>query len=318
MSLDNISFVRAYLQGLQNRISYGMEHLDPQAEHRRDSWEREEGGGGESRVWADGAIFEKAGVNFSDVRGKEMPASATAHRPQLAGKPFRAMGVSVVMHPLNPFCPTSHMNVRLFVAGPLAEGEKSKPKDNVWWFGGGFDLTPFYPFPEDVRLWHAAARKALEPFGEEDQYYTQFKEWCDRYFFLPHRDETRGVGGLFFDDFNELGFDDSFNLMQAVGDAYWPTYEEILKRRHETEYTEHHRQFQLYRRGRYAEFNLVYDRGTLFGLQSRGRVESILMSMPPLARWVYDWKAEENSEEARLHEFLQPRDWLSEPTGASA
>ncbi|KAF0095584.1 MAG: coproporphyrinogen III oxidase [Puniceicoccaceae bacterium 5H] len=310
LSLDALVFVKSYLQGLQNRISEGIETLDPDAEHRKDEWDRKEGGGGESRVWADGKVFEKAGVNFSDVVGKEMPASATAHRPQLAGKPFRAMGVSVVMHPLNPYCPTSHMNVRLFLAGPLAVGEKADPEENVWWFGGGFDLTPYYPFKEDVRFWHAAAKTALEPFGEE--YYPKFKQWCDRYFYLTHREETRGVGGLFFDDFNELGFDDSFALQRAVGDAYWPTYEEILKRRQDHKYKERQREFQLYRRGRYAEFNLVYDRGTLFGLQSRGRTESILMSMPPLARWVYDWKPKKDSEEAELDAYLQPQDWLHE------
>lgn len=298
--------VRAYLRSLQDEISTGLTELDPSAQHRRDTWERAEGGGGESRVWAEGEVFEKAGVNFSEVQGRQMPASATAHRPQLAGRGFHALGVSVVMHPRNPHCPTSHMNVRLFFAQPPA-GEPGEP---VWWFGGGFDLTPYYPVEADVRHWHRSAQQALAPFGAD--YYPRFKDWCDRYFFLPHRQETRGVGGVFFDDFAELPFAESFALTRAVGDAYWPAYAAIIRQRHTQPYGELERQFQLLRRGRYAEFNLVYDRGTLFGLQSRGRTESILMSMPPLARWEYDAQFAPGSPEAHLADFLRPRDWLAE------
>ena len=249
-----------------------------------------------------GDVFESAGINFSHVFGPEMPASATAHRPELTGRSFQAMGVSLVIHPKNPYVPTSHANVRFFIAEK--EGE-----DPVWWFGGGFDLTPFYAFEEDVKHWHLTAKKACDPFGEET--YAKYKKWCDEYFYLKHRDETRGVGGLFFDDLNEAGFEKSFAFMQSVGDHYIPAYLPIVKKRKETEYAEPERDFQLYRRGRYVEFNLVYDRGTLFGLQTGGRTESILMSLPPLVKFRYNWKPEPGSEEAKLYErYLKPQEWL--------
>ena len=251
---------------------------------------------------SEGAVFEKGGVNFSDVRGASLPASATAHRPELAGGSFRAMGVSLVIHPKNPYVPTSHANVRLFVA--YKDGVEP-----VWWFGGGYDLTPFYPFAEDCEHWHRVARDACAPFG--DEVYSRYKRWCDEYFYLRHRDETRGVGGLFFDDLNEWEFEQCFAFVRSVGDSYLRAYRPIVQRRKSTGYGEREREFQLYRRGRYAEFNLVYDRGTIFGLQSGGRTESILMSLPPLARWSYDWSPEPGSAEAELYEhYLQPRDWL--------
>lgn len=297
--------VHAYLKQLQNQICAELERLDGNATFQRDSWVRPEGGGGESRVLTDGAVFEQAGVNFSEVAGDKLPPSATAHRPELAGRAWRAMGVSLVIHPRNPYIPTSHANVRFFIAEK--EGEES-----VWWFGGGFDLTPFYPFDEDVKHWHQVANDLCQPFGE--QAYPKYKAWCDEYFFLKHRDETRGVGGLFFDDLNEGGFDHSFAFMQAVGNGFIPAYAPIVERRQHTEYGERERQFQLYRRGRYVEFNLVFDRGTLFGLQSGGRTESILMSMPPLARWQYQYQPEPESAEATLYQYLKPRDWLAELT----
>jgi coproporphyrinogen III oxidase len=250
---------------------------------------------------ADGAVFEKAGVGLSHVMGSKLPPSATASRPELAGRSWQAMGVSLVIHPENPYVPTSHANVRFFVA----EKDGEEP---VWWFGGGFDLTPFYPMDEDCEHFHRVARDAISPFGSH--YYAKYKAACDAYFYLPHRDETRGIGGLFFDDFNELGFDQSFAFMQAVGDAFVPAYVPIVRRRREMTYGMREREFQLYRRGRYVEFNLVYDRGTLFGLQSGGRTESILMSMPPLARWEYGYVPEAQSDEARLAQYLKPRDWL--------
>ncbi len=297
----NSDAVKSYLTGLQDQICQALEQEDGHASFTEDSWARKEGGGGRSRVLSDGQVFEKAGVGFSHVMGSTLPPSATAARPELAGRSWQAMGVSLVIHPENPYVPTSHANVRFFIA-------EEAGKDPVWWFGGGFDLTPFYPFDEDCRHFHQVAKDAVSPFGE--QYYADFKAHCDRYFFLPHRQETRGVGGLFFDDFNELGFEQSFALMQAVGNAFVPAYLPIVSRRKTEEYGMAEREFQLYRRGRYVEFNLVYDRGTLFGLQSGGRTESILMSMPPLARWEYGFTPEKGSAEARLAEYLVPRDWV--------
>ncbi|HJO35696.1 MAG: oxygen-dependent coproporphyrinogen oxidase [Pseudomonadota bacterium] len=303
----DIDGVRAYLQGLQETLTEAMEQADGRR-FRRERWQREGGGGGQTRVLAGGEVFEQAGINFSEVSGAGMPAAATAHRPQLAGRRFTAMGVSLVFHPRNPYVPTTHANVRLFVA----EQEGEPP---IWWFGGGFDLTPYYPFEEDIRHWHTQASAACVPFGET--VYPRFKDWCDRYFYLPHRRETRGVGGLFFDDLNEWPFERSFAFLRSVGDHFWPAYEPILSRRRDTPYGERERDFQLYRRGRYVEFNLVYDRGTLFGLQSGGRTESILMSLPPEVRWRYDWQPEPGSAEAALYACLQPRDWLSPPGGGA-
>jgi coproporphyrinogen III oxidase len=295
--------VKQYLQQLQETICASLSAVDgtPFVE---DTWTRAEGGGGRSRVLVEGAVIEKGGVNFSHVRGAQMPASATAHRPELAGRSFEAMGVSLVIHPRNPYAPTSHANVRFFIAEKPGEAP-------VWWFGGGYDLTPYYGFTHDVQHWHRVAHDACAPFGED--VYPHFKAWCDEYFYLKHRAEARGVGGLFFDDLNAAGFAESFALMQAVGDSYLPAYEPILRRRKDTPFGERERQFQLYRRGRYVEFNLVYDRGTLFGLQTGGRTESILMSLPPLVRWDYDWQPEPGSAEAELTEhFLPPRDWLTQ------
>lgn len=297
------SAVKSYLSELQDRITATLENTDS-VKFRRDLWERPEGGGGESRLLSDGAVFERAGVSFSHVLGDKMPPSASSLRPEIAGAPFEAMGLSLVFHPRNPHVPTTHCNVRFFVARPANEPE-------VWWFGGGFDLTPYYPHDEDVLHWHRTAREACRAFGPN--VYEKYKSWCDRYFFLPHRNETRGVGGLFFDDLNEDGFERSFAFQRSVGDHFLPAFMPILERRKDQPYGDRERQFQLYRRGRYVEFNLVYDRGTLFGLQSRGRTESILMSMPPLVRWEYDWRPAPGSPEARLYEdFLRPRDFLSE------
>jgi coproporphyrinogen III oxidase len=308
----NASAVRGYLLSLQDSICAALEAEDGNATFRTDEWKRGSddrpglGGGGRTRILTDGAVFEKAGVAFSDVRGATLPPSATAHRPELAGKAWEAMGVSLVIHPRNPKVPTSHANVRFFTTVPSA-GEAP-----VWWFGGGFDLTPYYGFEEDCIHWHATAKAALAPFGAD--LYPRFKTWCDEYFFLKHRGEPRGIGGIFFDDFNALGFERSFALLRAVGEAYVPAYRPIVARRKATPYGDRERQFQLYRRGRYVEFNLVWDRGTLFGLQSGGRTESILMSLPPLVRWDYDWKPVPGSPEARLYEvFLKPRDWLANP-----
>lgn len=298
MSEDvNIAAVKDYFMDLQDRICAALETEDGRAQFEEDDWGR-----GRSRVITDGAVIEKGGVNFSHVQGDAMPASATAHRPELAGRRFQAMGVSLVIHPSNPYVPTSHANVRFFVA----EKDGEAP---VWWFGGGYDLTPFYGNKDDCVHWHRTARDACAPFG--DDVYPRFKKWCDEYFYLKHRDECRGVGGLFFDDYNDAGFDDSFAFMRSVGDSYIDAYLPIVQRRRDTPYGERERQFQLYRRGRYVEFNLVYDRGTLFGLQSGGRTESILMSMPPLVRWEYNWQPEPDSPEAALtQDFLPPRDWL--------
>lgn len=312
-SAPDISAVRSYLLALQDAICSALEQADGAGKFREDLWQRPEGGGGRTRLLSEGAVFEKAGVAFSHVRGSTLPASATAHRPHLAGSPWEALGVSLVLHPRNPYVPTSHANVRFFCATPT-QNPKTNPQTSTsttpWWFGGGFDLTPYYGFEEDAVHWHRTAHDAVTPFG--DTLYPRFKKNCDDYFFLKHRNEPRGIGGLFFDDFNELGFDHSFALLRAVGDAFLPAYLPIVERRKATPYTDRERQFQLYRRGRYVEFNLVWDRGTLFGLQSGGRTESILMSLPPLVRWDYDWHPEPGSPEARLHDvFLKPRDWLS-------
>ncbi len=313
----NLPAVRKYLLGLQDAICAALEAEDGRARFRTDEWTRAEGGGGSTRILAEGDVFEKAGVAFSHVTGRQLPPSATAHRPELAGKPWEALGVSLVIHPRNPYVPTSHANVRFFhagaVDGPEIENRKTRVENPTWWFGGGFDLTPYYGFEDDAVHWHRTARAAVAPFG--DALYPRFKQWCDEYFFLKHRGEPRGIGGLFFDDFSELGFERSFALMRSVGDAFIPAYRPIVARRKPTPYGEHERRFQLYRRGRYVEFNLVWDRGTLFGLQSGGRAESILMSLPPLVRWDYDWKPEPGSPEARLYEvFLKPRDWAEGTT----
>ncbi len=304
MNTPNVAAVSDYLVDLQNRICQALERLDGEKSFIEDSWTREQGGGGRSRVLEEGAVFEKAGINFSPVHGGQLPASATAHRPELAGRSFQALGVSLVIHPRNPYIPTSHANVRFFIA-------EKRGVEAVWWFGGGFDLTPYYGFEEDAVHWHKTARQACEPFGEA--IYPRFKKWCDEYFFLKHRGETRGVGGLFFDDLNEWGFDRCFEFMQSVGDHYLEAYRPIVAKRKDTPFGERERDFQLYRRGRYVEYNLVYDRGTLFGLQTGGRTESILMSLPPLVKWRYDWKPEAGSPEAKLYEgFLHPRNWLEE------
>ncbi len=294
--------VKAFLLALQDQICQALADADGGASFKEETWERAEGGGGRSRVLTHGNVFEQAGVNFSHVFGDKMPGSATAHRPELAGRGFEAMGVSLVIHPLNPHVPTSHANVRFFIAEKAGEAP-------VWWFGGGFDLTPFYPVETDVVHWHQVAKQCCDAFGAE--VYPKYKTWCDEYFYLKHRQETRGVGGLFFDDLNEWGFEQSFAFMRSVGESYIKAYVPIVQARKDTPFTEAQRQFQLYRRGRYVEFNLVFDRGTLFGLQSGGRTESILMSMPPLVRWEYGYQPEPGSAEARLYErYLRPQDWL--------
>lgn len=294
--------VKDYLLDLQDRICSGLQAEDGQASFQEDSWIREEGGGGRSRVITEGEVFEKGGVNFSHVYGTRLPPSATAARPELAGRSFEAMGVSLVMHPENPYIPTSHANVRFFIAEKPGE-------EPVWWFGGGYDLTPYYGNREDCKHWHQTAKAACDPFGEE--IYPHFKQWCDDYFFLKHRNEPRGIGGLFFDDYNEPGFEQSFGLMRSVGDSYLEAYLPIIQRHKAIPWGEREREFQLYRRGRYVEFNLVYDRGTLFGLQTGGRTESILMSLPPLVRWEYDWQPEPGSAEAELYDlYLKPQPWV--------
>ncbi len=302
MSDADIKAVEEYLRSLQIRICSLLEDLDGAAKFQHDRWDRPGGGGGESRVLKRGAVFEQAGVGFSHVYGDQMPPSATKTRPELAGKRFQAMGVSLVLHPENPYVPTTHANFRFFTT----DSDDGAP---VWWFGGGFDLTPYYPFHEDVLHWHQTAKAACDPFG--DDVYDRYKHWCDEYFFLKHRNETRGVGGLFFDDLNEPGFDKSFELTRSIGDQFLNAYLPIVKARRKHNYGERQREFQHYRRGRYVEFNLIYDRGTLFGLQSGGRTESILMSLPPRVRWEYDWKPEPGSPEADLYDnYLRPRDWL--------
>lgn len=305
---EMIAQVKDYLLDLQQRIVNGLEQEESGSAFIRDEWVRPKGeglaGGGIVRLLSEGKVFEQAGINFSHVQGASLPPSASAHRPELAGRSFQALGVSLVIHPRNPYVPTSHANVRFFIA----EKEGQEP---VWWFGGGFDLTPYYPFHEDVIAWHQQARAACTPFGEAA--YAKYKNWCDDYFYLKHRQETRGVGGLFFDDQNEGGFDHCFALQRSVGDAYLAAYRPIVAKRKDTPYGERERDFQLYRRGRYVEFNLVFDRGTLFGLQSGGRTESILMSLPPLVKWRYNWSPEPGTPEAELYEnYLRPRDWLGE------
>lgn len=295
--------VKTFLLGLQDQVCSAFEACDGEAKFREDAWNRDEGGGGRTRVLEGGRVFEKGGVNFSHVHGASLPPAASARRPELAGRSFEALGVSIVMHPVNPYVPTSHANVRFFIAEKPGEAP-------VWWFGGGFDLTPYYPFLEDCRFWHRVARDLCAPFG--DQVYAEHKRWCDEYFFLPHRNETRGIGGLFFDDLHEWGFQRCFDYIQAVGRGYVEAYIPIVERRKHTEFGRREVDFQRYRRGRYVEFNLVYDRGTLFGLQSGGRTESILMSLPPVAHWRYDWRPEAASAEAVLADYLRPRDWLGE------
>ena len=298
--MSNIDDVRDYLANLQNRICAEFEMLDGKETFAADDWQRPGGGGGTSRVLSGGGIFEKAGVGFSHVFGKEMPPSATKNRPELAGKSFQAVGVSLVLHPRNPYVPTTHANFRFFTAGE---------RDPVWWFGGGFDLTPYYPFLEDVVHWHEVAKRVCDPFGED--LYPRYKTWCDEYFYLEHRGETRGVGGLFFDDLNEPDFDQSFEFVRRAADGFLEAYKPIVRKRASHPYGERQRDFQLYRRGRYVEFNLIYDRGTLFGLQSGGRTESILMSLPPLVQWRYNWSPEPGSAEEKLYaDYLRPRDWL--------
>lgn len=290
------------LKNLQNQICTMLEQEDGGAKFQHEAWQSKLGSG-ETRVLKQGKVFEQAGVNFSHVKGSTMPASATAHRPELAGAPFEAMGVSLVIHPNNPYVPTSHANVRFFIAYP--EGRAP-----VWWFGGGFDLTPFYPFEEDILHWHTVVESLCRPFGAE--VYPEYKKWCDDYFYLKHRGETRGVGGLFFDDLNKWDFETCLNFIRETGEGFIRAYQPIVAKRKNTAFGERERQFQLYRRGRYVEFNLVWDRGTLFGLQSGGRTESILMSMPPLVRFEYAYVPEEGSAEAKLNAFLTPRDWLAE------
>jgi len=303
MTIDT-NRVRNYLTGLQNTICSQLETTDAQAEFLVDDWDRPSGGGGRTRVMNGGRVFEQAGVNYSEVFGNNLPGSATAHRPELAGRNFRAMGVSLVIHPNNPYVPTSHANVRFFIA--------EKPgADPVWWFGGGFDLTPYYGNRDDCKHWHETARAACTPFG--DDVYTKYKQWCDDYFFLKHRYEPRGIGGLFFDDLNEPDFDTAFAFMQSVGNHYLPAYLPIVEKRKDMVYGDRERSFQLYRRGRYVEFNLVYDRGTLFGLQSGGRTESILMSLPPVVNWRYNYQPEDGSPEAELYTtYLKAKDWIDD------
>lgn len=299
---EQVMQVKNFLMGLQDAICQSLGTYEDQTDFHEDSWQHAHGGGGRSRVLRNGQVFESAGVNFSHVKGDSLPKAATAHRPELVGRSFEAMGVSLVIHPLNPHVPTTHANVRFFVASAPDQAP-------IWWFGGGIDLTPFYPYEEDVVHWHQTCFQACQPFGAD--VYPQYKTWCDEYFYLKHRQETRGVGGLFFDDLNQWGFDRSFAFMRAVGQAFAKAYLPIVDRRHQTPTHEDERAFQLYRRGRYVEFNLVFDRGTLFGLQTGGRTESILMSMPPLVRWEYNYQPAKDSLEAKLYDrYLQPQDWL--------
>lgn len=302
MTQPDVPAVKNYLHGLQDHLCAALESEDGTARFHEDAWDRPEGGGGRSRVLHDGTVFEQAGINFSHVHGDSLPAAASERRPELAGRSFQAMGVSLVIHPHNPYVPTSHANVRFFIA----EHPDVEP---VWWFGGGFDLTPYYGFDADCRHWHATAQAACAPFGED--VYPRYKQWCDDYFHLPHRGEQRGVGGLFFDDLDAWGFEQCFAFMRSVGDHFRPAYLPIVQERRAMAYGERERQFQLYRRGRYVEFNLLFDRGTKFGIQSGGRTESILMSLPPLARWQYGYQPEPGSpEEALTSRYLTPRDWL--------
>jgi coproporphyrinogen III oxidase len=312
MSTVNISSLRNFFLGLQDSITQTIGQLDGQP-FVEDAWKKPDDaqlkGDGRSRILEEGHVFERAGVGFSHVRGDKLPPSATQNRPELQGRGFEAIGVSLVFHPRNPYIPTVHMNVRSFVAKAVRPGE-----DDVWWFGGGMDLTPYYPFEEDAVHFHRTCQEALNPFGEA--YYPKFKAWCDDYFYLKHREEARGIGGVFYDDFSELGFDQSFAMTQATGNAFLKAYTPIVERRKDMAYGERERDFQAYRRGRYVEFNLVFDRGTHFGLQSGGRSESILMSMPPLVKWRYNWQPEAGSPEARLYDIIKPRDWLGLESGA--
>jgi len=302
MEAKSVELAEAYFKNLQDRICQALERADVNSRFHEDAWERPGGGGGRTRVLKNGAVFEQAGIGFSKVYGSSLPASATLHRPDLAGGQFIATGVSLVIHPRNPYVPTTHMNVRYFQA--FKEG-----KPIAWWFGGGFDLTPYYPFDEDIKHWHQTAHDVCMPYG--DDVYPRYKQWCDDYFYLKHRGETRGVGGLFFDDLNDGGFERCFAFTQAVGDGFLDAYLPIVERRKNTPWSDREREFQFYRRGRYVEFNLVYDRGTLFGLQSGGRTESILMSLPPQVRFEYGYTPEPGTAEARLYDYLKPRDWLS-------
>ncbi len=307
MDNPNADAVRDYLLHLQDHLCEALSAEDDGMPFHADDWQRPDTsplrGGGRTRILSDGSLFEQAGINFSDVEGDQLPPAATAQRPELAGCRFQAMGVSLVIHPHNPYIPTSHANIRFFIAHRPDQAP-------VWWFGGGFDLTPYYPFEADCLHWHQVAKAACAPFG--DDVYPRYKAWCDQYFFLKHRQETRGIGGLFFDDLNEWGFERCFAFLRSVGDHYLPAYLPIVRRRREWLYGERERDFQLYRRGRYVEFNLLYDRGTLFGLQSGGRTESILMSLPPNVRWRYNWQPEPDTAEAGLAAYLKPRDWLGE------
>jgi len=302
MARVDSKIVKSFLLNLQNKLCSDLQELDGGADFVEDAWQREGGGGGMTRCIDQGALFERGGVNFSHVRGENMPASSTATRPELAGRSFDAMGVSLVLHPHNPMIPTTHMNVRFFIA-------QKAGAEPVWWFGGGFDLTPYYAFREDAVHWHRTAQAACAPFGAD--YYPRYKAWCDKYFYLKHRNETRGIGGLFFDDLNDQNFEHSFGLMRSIGEHFLPAYVPIVEKRRDLPFNEQERAFQLYRRGRYVEFNLLFDRGTLFGIQTGGRTESILMSMPPLVRWQYNFQAQAGSREAELTEtFLKPTDWI--------
>jgi len=299
---ETLSKVKHYLMHLQDRICAVLSQEDGEKSFHEDLWQHTSGGGGRTRILRDGKVFEQAGVNFSHVYGDSLPPAATATRPELAGCRFQAAGVSLVVHPNNPYVPTSHANVRIFIA-------EKEGADPIWWFGGGYDLTPYYGFDEDCRHWHKTAKAACDPFGED--VYPRFKKWCDTYFYLKHRKEQRGIGGLFFDDVNEWDFDTCFAFLQSVSDSFIEAYLPIVQRRKDKPYGEREREFQLYRRGRYVEYNLVYDRGTLFGLQSGGRTESILMSLPPRVEWRYDYRPKPGTEEARLYEhYLVPRDWV--------
>jgi coproporphyrinogen III oxidase len=306
----SIERVKKFLLKLQDNICSGLEAEDGIGRFKEDTWQRDAGGGGCTRVMARGGVFEQAGVNFSHVFGKRLPPSATAARPELEGRDFQALGISLVIHPRNPYIPTSHANVRFFIANK--PGAREDEDESIWWFGGGYDLTPYYPEMDDVIHWHQSAKKACQPFG--DDVYPRFKHWCDEYFYLKHRNEARGIGGLFFDDLNEWGFERCFDFVKAIGTSYLTAYLPIVARNKHRQYGEEQRAFQLYRRGRYVEFNLVYDRGTLFGLQSGGRTESILMSLPPVVNWRYNYQPEPGSAEAELTEYLKPRDWLSPET----
>ena len=302
MSDSMVAPIHDYLRDLQAQICRGLEAFESAERFASDTWQREGGGGGDSRVMRNGEVFEQAGVNVSYVSGGALPPSASAARPELAGRSFQALGLSLVVHPKNPYVPTTHANVRFFIA----EREGADP---VWWFGGGFDLTPYYGFDEDCEHWHRCAKQVCGAYG--DDVYPRYKKWCDDYFYIKHRAEPRGIGGLFYDDLNEWPFERCFEFMRSVGDAFLPAYLPIVERRHTFEYGEREREWQLYRRGRYVEFNLVYDRGTLFGLQSGGRTESILMSLPPRVRWEYDYSPPADSDEGRLlHDYLQPKDWV--------